>query len=1092
MAGVKTEGLFAEKERQYQDKVLAWFSQKGLNYKYLGKFQYAKGADSLADGRRNSPLIEEELIDFLRNKQHCTPMQVSDVVKKVRDQIRLPDRKIGTLIDVNSAFYQTMIYGVKSKPSETENETDVMLFDFSNPYENNFAIAEEVSFIDPLTGYNARPDLVIYVNGIAIAVIELKRSFVSIDEGIAQHLSNESQLIPSFFTTTQFTVVSNEINGFKYATIGTPLKFWCSFKKDTNETGIVLTDEEAFKAFFDKETFIRFFRYGVITDGGVKKVMRPHQLHALTAAIPRLEKKESGIIWHSQGSGKSLTMVWLASYIKSNFANPRVIVITDRTELDKQLYGNFAKAGNAIYRAKSGNDLLTNLNSGKEWLICTLIHKFGRNEDPDESTDDNNIKIPLDRYLADLKATIATQFPAGFDVKGDNIFVFIDECHRTQGGRLHEAMREIMGKDVMLIGFTGTPLLRNDKIKDVYKQFTKTSEYKFGTFIHKYLHKQAVEDKVINDLQYEARDVDQEITNKKKVDEMFDKLVADGNLNEEQQQLLKSRWTTLEKVYSSKERIERIGYSILDDMEHNSLLKQDWCNAMLIAGNIYSAYKYYEFFQNKCENTILRGRCAVVTSYNPSSYDLRKESTDVAKQSEREFKHKMALQSFEDAGQPNADKYEAWAKNLFIKQPARMKLLIVVDKLLTGFDAPDATFLYIDKTIEDHTLFQAICRVNRLGEDIKDENGNVVVKNHKEFGQIVDFKHLFNAIGSAVTRFNDEDGGLGGFDPEDIDGLLTDALMANKKRLDAALRAYKAQKAEWERLGLKDEDAIIQFYLTDEELISAKEKREQLYGTNSALVASYSNLADNMGKAGYTPEESRIIEQFAREAARTTLAVKEISGDNFDPRQYDPDMRSLLDRFIRAEDAETIVPADTDFSFLDLLDSDSDEEEAVKIAINLTGGRSKAAAEKIEGKARAVINDAKEKDPELAKTFAQRLEEILSQLRDSTNEFETKAKELINLLKVMKGGGSHYPEGISNARSKALWNNRAIWCSDLSDEQIADRIKAIDEFVEYDAGRDYKDRFSTDGKMMLQDLRSDYPGLTEEQLMNLYMLIANN
>ena len=1088
-----TGELFSQRESQYQEKVIGWFCSPELGYEYIGKFQYAKNASARPDGKKNSPLIEDRLASFLRGKQHCTEKQVADVLSQVRNKMRLPDNRFGTLVDVNTEFYQMMVAGVKSRPSETENEQDVMLFDFANPYENYFDIAEEVSFIDPLTGFNARPDLVVYVNGIAIAVIELKRSLVSLDEGIAQHLSNEKNLIPSFFTTTQFTVAASANNGFKYATIGTPLKFWCPFKKDTTETVIKMSDEESFKAFFAKETFIRFFRYGVITDGGVKKVMRPHQFHALTAAIPRLKTKTSGVIWHSQGSGKSLTMVWLASYIRANFQNPRVIVITDRTELDKQLAGDFSDTGNPIYQAKSGMDLLTNLNSGSEWLISTLIHKFGSREDKDEYDEENNIKIPLDKFLKGLKDTIAERFPYGFKVKGENIFVFIDECHRTQGGRLHDAMREIMGQDVMLIGFTGTPLLKSDKRKDFYKEYTKSSEYRFGPFIHKYLHKQAIEDQVIKDLQYEARDVEQEITQKDKLDEIFEKLVKEGNLNDDKRQLLKDRWSQLEKVYSSKDRIERIGYSILDDMEHNPLLTQDWCNAMLIAGNIYSAYKYYDFFQHSCSDTFLRGKCAVVTSYDPSSYDLRKNTTDIAKIGERQFKYDMALKSFKDAGQPNVAKYESWAKDRFIHKPAQMKLLIVVDKLLTGFDAPNATFLYIDKTIEDHTLFQAICRVNRLGEDIKNDNGDVIVQSHKEFGQIVDFKHLFKAIGDAVTKFNDEGGGFRDYDEKDIEGLLSDAIAANKKRLNAALQAYKSQKSLWQRSGLEDdEDSLVDYYNQDEDLISAKEKRDQLYQINSKLVASYSNLADNMGKAGYSAEESDEIEKFAREASHVTLRVKEASGDNFDPRQFDPDMRSLLDRFIRAEDAETIVPADSDFSFLDLLDTNSDTDAIIKKAVKAAGGRKKAAAEKIEGKVRSVINNSKEKDPELAKKFSERLEKILNDIKDATDEFETKAKELINLLKEMKSGGNTYPAEIYNGLTKALWNNRARWCSEIPEDKIVEKIMEIDEYIYEEAGRDYKDRHSTDAMMLISDLRKDYPDLSDEQIIELYTLIANN
>lgn len=273
----------------------------------------------------------------------------------------------------------------------------------------------------------------VYVNGIALCVIELKRSIVSLEEGIRQHLSNESDLIPSFFTTTQFTVsarhaehkeleqgerVEDELYGFKYATIGTPLSFWCPWKPDTNRTGIVLSDMESFAEFFTKRHFLFLFRYGVLSDGGIKKVMRSHQYHALRAAEPRLQKKASGVIWHSQGSGKSLTMVWLAGYIKANYEDPRVLVITDRTELDRQLSTDFSDTGNNIHHVTSQSDLLKTLHDGKEWLITTLIHKFGKHAKQDENAStDRGTRIPLDRYLADLQKIINKQYPLGFKAR---------------------------------------------------------------------------------------------------------------------------------------------------------------------------------------------------------------------------------------------------------------------------------------------------------------------------------------------------------------------------------------------------------------------------------------------------------------------------------------------------------------------------------------------------------------------------------------------------------------------------------------------------------------------------------------------------
>ncbi|MDO5565973.1 MAG: HsdR family type I site-specific deoxyribonuclease, partial [Planctomycetia bacterium] len=858
-----------QRERDYQDQIVALF-RDNLQYTYLGNLQYSRGEQKNSLGYKNSPLIEPELRKFLdsNGSRQYTEQQIDEAIRQLRTKIHLPDGRPGTLVDINTDVYDILIHGVKAKPSPEESERDVMFIDYNNPLNNHFCIAEEVSYIDPLTSSHSRPDMVVYINGIAVAVIELKRSLVSIEEAIKQQLSNQCDLIPSFFTTTQFTIAASDTNGFQYATINTPMKFWCPYKPDTNETGIKLSDRESFSAFFDKEQFVTFLRYAVLTDNGIKKVMRPHQFHALRAAIPRLKEKASGVIWHSQGSGKSLTMVWLAAYIRVNFENPRVLVITDRTELDKQITSNFTKAGDTVHRATSQEDLLNNLKEGTEWLICTLIHKFGRHKTAtgNEVVGDDKAKIPLETYLAELKEMIAARFGENFKAKGKNIFVFIDECHRTQGGRLHEAMRAIMGQDVMLIGFTGTPLLKKDN-SNQYESFKNLTETRFGTFIHKYLHKQAVEDGVILDLQYEGRDVDQQVTDKEKLDEKLAEITK--GLSDERRKAIEDRWATLERVYSSKNRIERIGYSILDDMK-NPPLSESWCNAMLVAGNIESAYKYHDFFQNTSSDTTLKGHCAVVTSYEPTDDDLRKERTDPAIEAAKKFKHDMAKQSFREAGQQTAEQYEAWAKERFIKKPGQMKLLIVVDKLLTGFDAPCATYLYIDKDMRDHNLFQAICRVNRLGTDIKDDQGELVAKTRKEWGLIVDFKHLFEKITDAVTDFNDENGGLSGYNSADIDGLLADYTEKEKRRLLAAKEAYDALKATWHGM---NSDELVDYYCTETEELPAKERRQALYKITNALVIAYSNMSEYMGKAGFTQAESNDYHKLACEASQLNKRV---------------------------------------------------------------------------------------------------------------------------------------------------------------------------------------------------------------------------
>lgn len=799
-----------------------------------------------------------------------------------------------------------------------------------------------------------------------------------------------------------------------------------------------------------------------------------------------MPQKESGVIWHSQGSGKSLTMVALASYIQKNFSNPRVVVITDRKELDLQLAGTFVKGGNKLHHAESCSDLLDTLNKGDEWLICSLIHKFGAHNHNDEAEkDESGTKVSLDEYLNELQTIIAKKYGNYFSVKGDNIFVFVDECHRTQSGRLHEAMRAIMGKEVMLIGFTGTPLLKKDK-GNPYNAIKSMSERTFGPYIHKYLHKQAVEDKVILDLQYEYRNVEQQLTSKEKVDQKLAALTAGRELTPEQKQMVEERWATMERIYSTKERIERIGYSILDDLNYG-LLKHDWCNAMLIAGSIFQAYRYYKFFSS----SDLKGRCAVVTSYDPTDSDIANNSADNNKTTEAKFKYDWAKKSFEEAGVKNADEYEKWAKELFVKRPAQMKLLIVVNKLLTGFDAPCATILYIDNEIKDHTLFQAVCRVNRLGEDIKDDKGDIIVKTHKEFGRIVDFKNLFNSIENVVTKFNDGSG-FEGLDDVDIDGLLDSAVNKCKEKLLAVTEAYEGLKTIWESKSLNDLEALSEYYIKEydgEE--PAQTRRNIMYSITGSMVTAYNNMSDYFSKTDLTAEQINHFASLSREAGTVQRKVKQKSGDDFDPKTLDPDMRQLLDQHIRAEDAETFIPSSADFSFLDHINDNTDVEEATEKAIHEAGGNANGAAEAIEGKARRVNTDWNSGDAEEYKLFSDKLQALLEELKARNATAKEKIEALIEHIKAIKHGNDA-PSDLANKRSKALWNNRAAWHAPEDKDETILIIKTIDEFIYKNAGRNWQDPDSNASWDLRDDLQALFPAMTEQDIYEIYRLASQN
>jgi len=348
-----------------------------------------------------------------------------------------------------------------------------------------------------------------------------------------------------------------------------------------------------------KTRFLELIHDFVVFDAGTKKLCRHHQYFGVRAAQESVKRHEGGIIWHMQGSGKSLVIVWLTKWLRENVTDARVLIITDRTDLDEQIERVFKGVNEDIYRTKSGADLIANLNATTPWLMCSLIHKFGGKEDNEEAGD-------IAEYIEALKKAL----PAGFKAKGD-VYVFVDECHRTQSGKLHEGMKGIL-PNAVFIGFTGTPLLKVDKQKSIEV---------FGRYIHTYKFDEAVKDGVVLDLRYEAREIDQNITSQAKIDQWFE--LKTRGLTDLAKAQLKQRWGTMQQVLSSQDRLERIVADILMDMETRDRLKRGRGNAMLISSSIYQACKFYELFAA----TDLAGKCAIITSYTPSTATIKGEES---------------------------------------------------------------------------------------------------------------------------------------------------------------------------------------------------------------------------------------------------------------------------------------------------------------------------------------------------------------------------------------------------------------------------------------------------------------------------------
>nr|WP_315468610.1 HsdR family type I site-specific deoxyribonuclease [uncultured Undibacterium sp.] len=996
-----------ERERATQNRVVEFF-QTELNYRYLGDWH---------DREANRNIESEYLREWLSGRG-IDSVLIDKAIRRVDAAAALGEGK--KLFDANKEVYRLLRYGVKEKIGAGEAKQTIWLIDWKNPENNHFAIAEEVS----VKGENKkRPDIVLYVNGIALGILELKRSSVSFSEGVRQNLDNQKKdFIRNFFTTMQLVMAGNETQGLRYGTIETPEKHYLEWKEDsTQEFENPLQRHLA--QVCNKKRFLEIIHDYIVFDSGVKKTCRHNQYFGIQAAKRHIARREGGIIWHTQGSGKSLTMVWLAKWIRENVTDARVLIITDRTELDEQIEKVFKGVDEEIQRSQSGAHLMASINESNPWLLCSLVHKFGRHgDDEDENSADD--------YIEELRKNL----PKDFSVKG-NLFVFVDECHRTQSGKLHDAMKAILVSDKgpapLFIGFTGTPLLKKDKRKSLEV---------FGPYIHTYKFNEAVNDGVVLDLRYEARDIDQSITSQKKVDEWFEAKTRE--LTAFNKTLLKQKWGTMQKVLSSKSRLEQIVNDILLDMETKPRLMDGRGNAMLVCASVYQACKVYDMFSK----TDFKDKCAIVTSYKPTASDIKGEESGEGL-TEKLFKYdtyrKMLADYFElpeDAAVNRVEDFEKEVKQRFIKEPGQMRLLIVVDKLLTGFDAPSATYLYIDKHMADHNLFQAICRVNRLDGD------------NKDYGYIVDYKDLFKSLNKAVQSYTEN--ALDGYDADDVAGLLKDRLGLAKIELTDALEAVKAL-CEPVMLPRDTKDYIAYFCgdtIKPQSLLDREALRVALYKTVSKLLRSYANIANELRIAGFNGEEAEQIKQDVVHYEKMRDEVKLASGDYLDMKRFEPAMRHLLDMYIRAEGSEKLI----DFEELGLIQLIVENGDAG--LDGLPEGIKKnpeAMAETIENNMRKTIIDENPVNPKYYERMSELLDAIIEERRSqviSYQEYLEKIKALARkVIKPQSDTKNPYPSSIDTQAKRALFDNLN------SDEILANKI---DTAIRYTKKADWVgDRF---------------------------------
>lgn len=629
------------------------------------------------------------------------------------------------LVRTSEKIYDVLLLG-KSYP-ETVGDGKMLSFnlryiDWDNPQNNVFHVTEEFAVDSRDRQHNARPDIVLFINGIPFAVIECKAPHIPVEEAVGQMIRNQqAAYIPQLFKFAQLVVATNK-NAVKYATAGTPKKFWSVWKEQDAEwlqtrlkalvpDRMSTEQDRNIVSLFSRERVFELIRYFILFDANVKKVCRYQQFFAVREIMKTIAEsdehgnRQSGVIWHTQGSGKSLTMVMLAKYILMELkdCHPRVVIVTDRKELDAQIAATFAHTRLTPARATSGRHLVELVNSARADVITSIINKFN-------TVERQEIKNP-----------------------SRDIFVLVDESHRSNYGLMATRMRSVF-PNACYIGFTGTPLMKSEK----------NTMARFGRLIHKYTIRDGVEDGAIVPLIYEGRFVEQKV-DEENIDLWFKQTTR--RLTEAQREDLRKKWSSIRRLTSTDARIKRIALDISEHFIEG--YKETGFKAMLATNYKRDAIRYLECFEQFGDLN-----CAVVIS----PPDMREGVDDVDEGADDlvvSFWNKM-MQQYGDA-----DRYEEAIKNRFCD--GEIDILIVCSKLLTGFDAPLCQVLYIDKELKEHGLLQAIARTNRLHEG-------------KDYGLIVDYRGLIEKLDTAMDMYSGA--GLENFDGGDLKGVVVDVMSA--------------------------------------------------------------------------------------------------------------------------------------------------------------------------------------------------------------------------------------------------------------------------------------------------------------------------
>lgn len=922
------------------------------------------------------------------------------------------------LVKVNEKIYDELVM-TKSLEEFLEDGTkkafSLEYIDWNNPKNNAFHFTQEfvVQKQDQSTKEKTRrPDIVLFVNGIPFAVIELKASAVSLKQGISQMIGNQKkENIPHLFKYVQLVLAGNTREA-RYATTGTPAKFWAVWKEEEDLNienyvkGRIATElDKSILSILNLDRVLEIIREYTLFDNNVKKVARYQQYFGIKRTLERIDtfdnsgNRNGGLIWHTQGSGKSLTMVMLARALRRRITNAKIIIVTDRKELDSQIKKTFAHSGFAddIVQASSGNHLNSQLTSKQSKIITTIINKFDK------------------------------VFNMGSKVDNPNIFVLVDESHRTQNGQLHAKMKKVFPSGCY-IGFTGTPLMKKEK----------NSFSQFGKEIHRYTINQAVDDKAVLPLLYEGRLVDQWINDEVGLERKFE--MISRNLNEEKKEDLKQKWARFQKVASSERRLEMIA---LDINEH---YKNTWqgtgFKSMLATSSKFEAIRYHQIFEEYGD---------VKTAFVISSADNRDGNDDIHDENKLLVQRELD-RIIREYG--NLDDYETKIKDEFC-EGEDVEILIVVDKLLTGFDAPVAIGLYVDKELKEHKLLQAIARVNRLYEG-------------KDYGYIIDYRGLLGNLDKALTSYSS----LEGFEEEDIRGAVTDI----KKQLDGLKSNYSYLKDIFTSISNKDDKEEYEVYLADESKRVDFYERLKNYAKSLNICLASQGILDLLSK--------HELDNYKKELkffVNLRKSVRLRYHEEVDFGEYEEQMQKLLDTYISANEVNRLT------KLVNIFDDKNFDEEIQRVE----GKRAKA--DTIRNALDKVITIKYDENPAYYENLKDRINRILEEYRKKRISEEEYLSSMNDVMNDVRNGSVEeiYPKSILNNRSaQVIYDNikgdiYELISSKIEEEQseyvVANTSLKFDEIIkgyaakpDWTTNTDIHNKISQDLEEKLWDLEDEY------------------